>query len=72
MWYNTHTITTGSTSKMKKQQTFTDLEYSSRKQITRRKEFLDTMDFIIPWDEFVELIRPHSYKNRNKRPSNDI
>ena len=57
---------------MKNQQTFTDLEYSSRKRITRREEFLDTMDSIIPWDEFVELIRPHYYKNRTGRPSNDI
>ena len=32
---------------MKHQQTFTDLEYSSRKRITRREEFLDTMDSII-------------------------
>ena len=56
---------------MKNQQTFTDLEYSSRKRITRREEVLDTMDSIIPWDEFVELIRPHYYKNRTGRPSND-
>lgn len=57
---------------MKNQLTFTDLEYSSRKRTTRREEFLDTMDSIIPWDEFVELIRPHYYKNRTGRPSNDI
>ena len=49
---------------MKNQLTFTDLEYSSRKRTTRREEFLDTMDSIIPWEEFVELIRPHYYKNR--------
>ena len=57
---------------MNNQLTFTDLEYSSRKRTTRREEFLDTMDSIIPWDEFVELIRPYYYKNRTGRPSNDI
>lgn len=34
---------------MKNQLTFTDLEYSSRKRTTRREEFLDTMDSIIPY-----------------------
>ena len=33
------------------QMTFSDLEYSMRKRKTKRKEFLDIMDEIIPWDE---------------------
>lgn len=57
---------------MKNQLTFTDVEYSNRKRTTRREVFLDTMNSIIPWDEFVELIRPYYYKNRTGRPSNDI
>jgi len=34
-----------------KQGTFTDIEYSGRKKETRREEFLEIMDEIIPWDE---------------------
>jgi len=31
-----------------KQQTFSDIEYMGRRKKTRREEFLDTMDKIIP------------------------
>ena len=34
-----------------KQGTFTDIEYSGRNKKTRREEFLEIMDEIIPWDE---------------------
>lgn len=33
------------------QQTFTDIEYARRKKKTRREEFLDTMDQMIPWKD---------------------
>ena len=36
---------------MKKQETFTDIEYSFRKEKTKRGEFLAIMHEIIPWDE---------------------
>lgn len=32
-----------------RQQTFADIEYNQRKKKTRREEFLDAMDAIIPW-----------------------
>ena len=35
-----------------KQETFTDVEYSCRKKKTKREEFLEIMDEIIPWDEW--------------------
>ena len=38
-----------------KQDTFTDIEYSMRKKKTKREEFLEIMDEIIPWDEWVSL-----------------
>ena len=41
-----------------KQETFTDIEYSFRKKKTKREEFLEIMDEIIPWDEWVGVIRP--------------
>lgn len=36
-----------------KQETFTDIEYSFRKKKTKRAEFLEIMDEIIPWEEWV-------------------
>ena len=40
------------------QQTFTDMEYANRKRITRREAFLDAMDSIIHWNEWMTLIAP--------------
>ena len=37
------------------QQTFTDLEYANRKRTTRREAFLDAMESIIPWKEWMKL-----------------
>lgn len=33
------------------QMTFDDIEYGNRKRITKREEFLDIMEEIIPWEE---------------------
>ena len=44
---------------MSYQQSFTDLEYSNRKKKTKREEFLEMMDEIIPWDEWVSVIVPY-------------
>lgn len=53
---------------MKKQQTFTDMEYSCRKKKTRREEFLEIMDEIIPWDEWVGIIAPYYPSGKRGRP----
>lgn len=53
---------------MKQQQTFTDMEYSYRKKKTRREEFLEVMDEIIPWDEWVGIIEPHYPSGKRGRP----
>jgi len=39
-----------------KQESFSDMEYAYRKKKTKREEFLEIMDEIIPWDEWVSLI----------------
>ena len=39
-----------------KQETFTDMEYNCRKKKTKREEFLEIMDEIIPWEEWVGII----------------
>ena len=51
-----------------KQQTFSDIEYSGRTRITKREEFLDIMDEIIPWDEWVVLIQPYYFSGKRGRP----
>ncbi len=52
------------------QMTLTDMEYSNRKKKTKREEFLDAMDEIIPWSYWVEIIRPYywcCHAGRNQR-----
>ena len=51
-----------------KQETFTDIEYSFRKKKTKREEFLEIMDEIIPWDEWVGVIAPYYPKGKRGRP----
>ena len=51
-----------------KQETFTDIEYSYRKKKTKREEFLEIMEEIIPWDECVRVIQPYYRKAKRGRP----
>ena len=51
-----------------KQETFTDIEYSFRKKKTKREAFLEIMDEIIPWDEWVGVIKPYYPKGKRGRP----
>ena len=51
-----------------KQETFTDIEYSFRKKKTKREEFLEIMDEIIPWGEWVGVIEPYYPKGKRGRP----
>ncbi len=55
-----------------KQQTFSDVEYGGSGRITKREDFLDTMNEIIPWDEWVALIRPFYFKGERGRPPKGI
>lgn len=52
---------------MNNQYTLTDMEYSNRKKKTKREEFLDAMDEIIPWSYWVEIIRPYYFNNKRGR-----
>ena len=52
-----------------KQETFTDMEYSSRKKKTKREEFLDLMGEMIPWKEWIGMIAPYYPQGkRGRRP----
>ena len=55
-----------------KQQSFCDIEYSNRRRKTKREEFLDSMNEIIPWDQWIEFIRPYYYSNKRGRRPKDI
>ena len=55
-----------------KQQSFSDIEYSMRKKTTKREEFLNIMEEIIPWDEWVEYIRPYYPNPKRGRPAKGI
>lgn len=55
-----------------KQQTFIDIEYGNRKRKTKREEFLEIMDEIIPWDEWVSIIVPFYPSGKRGRPPKGI
>lgn len=57
---------------MSYQQSFTDLEYANRKKKTRREEFLEMMDEIIPWDEWVSIVVPYYPSGKRGRPTRGI
>ena len=43
------------------QPSFTDVEYGNRRRVSRREQFLETMNATIPWAVWVGLIEPHYY-----------
>ena len=55
-----------------KQESFSDMEYRCRKKKTKREEFLEIMDEIIPWNEWVEIIRPCYPAGKHGRPPIEI
>ena len=55
-----------------KQQTFSDVEYGGRAKVTKREEFLDIMNEIIPWEEWVALIQPNYFEGKRGRPPKGI
>ena len=57
---------------MSYQQSFTDMEYSNRKKKTKREEFLEMMDDIIPWDEWITIIMPFYPSGKRGRPTRGI
>jgi len=42
--------------------------FETRCKRTRRDEFLDTMNTIVPWAELCALVEPHDPKRGNGRP----
>ena len=54
------------------QMTFSDYEYSLRKRKTKREKFLDIMNEIIPWEEWVEFVRPYYPNGKRGRSTKGI
>ena len=46
------------------QPSFTDIEFGNRRRVSRREQFLETMDATIPWSTWVGLIEPYYYTDR--------
>ena len=55
-----------------KQQTFSDIEYSNRRKKTRREEVLESMEQIIPWQHWIDLIKEYYPSGRRGRPPKGI
>ena len=54
---------------MKKQITLSALSDELAQARTRKKEFLEQIERIVPWDEWIGMIRPHYYKGeRGNKP----
>lgn len=53
---------------MAAQLTFSDMEYSRRKKITRREKFLEEMNRLVPWEQWVAAIEPYYPQGLRGRP----
>ena len=47
---------------------FSELEYNGKKRQTRRDIFLNKMENLVPWQEWIALIEPHYPKGDRGRP----
>ena len=54
---------------MDKQMSLSGLSDELSQVRTKKKEFLDQIERIVPWGEWIKLIRPHYYKGeRGNKP----
>ena len=51
---------------------FADAEYKNRRRKTKRELFLEKMDKVIPWEEWVEETRPYYPKGIHGRRPHSI
>ena len=57
---------------MEKQINLTDIEYSQRRHQTKKEIFLDHMDSVVPWEAWIEIIRPYYYEGKRGRKPQEI
>ena len=53
---------------MSNQISFSDIEYANRKRKTKRDEFLEIMEEVIPWGQMVEIMMPYYPSGERGRP----
>lgn len=53
---------------MDKQVSFSQMEYSLKKKVTRREKFLQQMESVIPWKKWVSIIEESYPKGERGRP----
>lgn len=54
------------------QQSFADVEYANRKRRTKRDEFLEIMEEVIPWEEWVAIVAPYYPDGKRGRPPRGV
>lgn len=57
---------------MGKQVSFSEIEYAGKKKQTRKEIFLNAMEELIPWEEWLLFIEPYYPKAGNGRPPRDM
>jgi len=57
---------------MNKQISLADMEYSNRKRQTKREAFLDTMEELIPWQQWMNMVKPHYSSGKRGRPPREL
>ena len=56
---------------MEKQINFVDIEYGNRRKVTKREEFLNKMETVIPWGKWVCNRAILSDRKKRKTPARD-
>jgi len=57
---------------MNNQLSFADVEYSNRRRIAKKEQFLNAMEDIVPWEHWVSIIKPYYPSVKRGRPPIDI
>ena len=51
---------------------FSDLEYSNRRKMTKRDLFFNFMNDNLPWKQWIHIVQPFYYNNSTGRKPRDI
>ena len=52
-----------------KQKSFATTGFKLIAERTRKREFLDEMNLVVPWTELIALIEPHAPSGKTGRPT---
>ena len=53
---------------MNNQISFADVEYANRRKTTKKEQFLNAMEEIIPWQRWISIIEPYYPSGKRGRP----